>query len=257
MMVFAAAPFTCAPLPAENRPRREPRVFHRIHAFARMDDPKFHLQLTYLFLWGARFYTLYETFALKATWAVRGKRLGLAAERSRSGLCHLLLSRSFRHTFTPHGAIRCAARTPEVGHATNWSLHQEELAGMLLPGFIGVDVYEEKQGTLGTELDGSSFVNFSVSDYQNAGIQGSPDYWGHNPFKLSHDSCGILLTFLAFLAFSSRQTPLGDLLVPGRNARPHLCDGRAFPAVPPVVRDPPPESRASALQAWLCSGCRS
>lgn len=160
-----------------------------------------HLQLTYLFLWGAGFYTLYEMFALKATWTVRGKRLGLAAGALALGLVISSFQIIPPYLYTTGQSVRGTGERTEVGHATSWSLHQEELAGMLLPGFIGVDVYEEKQGTLGTELDGSSFVNFSVSDYQNAGVQGSPFYWGHNPFKLNHDSCGILLTFLAFLCF--------------------------------------------------------
>jgi len=41
---------------------------------------------------------------------------------------------------------------------------------------------------------------------QKARVQGSPFYWGHNAFKLNHDSAGIVLTFLAFLGFFVRKS---------------------------------------------------
>ncbi|MCL2283453.1 MAG: FkbM family methyltransferase, partial [Fibromonadales bacterium] len=49
----------------------------------------------------------------------------------------------------------------------SWSLHGEELAAMILPGFLGTNV--EKNNV----------------------------YWGQNPFKLNADGAGAVLTFLA------------------------------------------------------------
>ncbi len=162
-----------------------------------------HLQLTYLFLWGAGFYTLFETLALKASWGVRAKKLGIAA----GALAIALGISAFQiippYLYTTSESVRGTGEKTNYGHATSWSLHQEELASMLIPGFLGADVYEQKNGVTGTEFSGSSLISFPYADLQKAQIQGriqgSPFYWGHNAFKLNHDSAGIVLTFLAFL----------------------------------------------------------
>lgn len=158
-----------------------------------------HLQLTYLFLWGAGLYALYEMFFLDAARSIKVKRIGMAA----FGLAIALLISSFQiippYLYTTKQSVRGTDEKTNYGHAVSWSLHQEELASILLPGFIGIDVYEQDQKT--GDLKGSSHVNISMKDYQKWGIQGSPFYWGHNHFKLNHDSSGALLTFLAFLCF--------------------------------------------------------
>lgn len=158
-----------------------------------------HLQLTYLFLWGAGFYALFETLRLASTWKVRAKRLGIAA-----GALALALGMSaFQivppYLYTTAESVRGTGEKTNVGHAASWSLHQEELASMIIPGFLGSDVYEQKEGAAGRELSGSSFISVPISDMQKEHLQGSPFYWGHNAFKLNHDSAGIVLTFLAFL----------------------------------------------------------
>lgn len=158
-----------------------------------------HLQLTYLFLWGAGFYALYETLSLKEASSIKVKRIGLAA----AGLAIALCISSFQiippYLYTTKQSVRGTDEKTNYGHAVSWSLHQEELASILIPGFIGVDVYEQDSKT--GDLNGSSFVNIPMNDYQKWGIKGSPFYWGHNAFKLNHDSSGALLTFLAFLCF--------------------------------------------------------
>ncbi len=160
-----------------------------------------HLQLTYLFLWGAGFYALFETIALRASAKERTARLGAAAFALALALGISAFQIIPPYLYTTTESVRGTGEKTSYGHATSWSLHQEELASMLIPGFLGVDVYEQKTGANGTELSGSAFINVSYADIQREGIRTSPFYWGHNPFKLNHDSAGIVLTFLAFLGF--------------------------------------------------------
>lgn len=164
-----------------------------------------HLQLTYLFLWGAGFYALFETLALKASWKTRSKKLGIAA----GALAIALGISAFQivppYLYTTAESVRGTGEKTNYGHATSWSLHQEELASMFVPGFLGVDVYEQKNGAAGPVLSGSSLISVPYADMQKARVQGSPFYWGHNSFKLNHDSAGIVLTFLAFLGLFLRK----------------------------------------------------
>ena len=154
-----------------------------------------HLQLTYLFLWGAGFYTLYEAIFHCDTFKTKGKRIGLAAAGLAFGLAISCFQVVPPYMYTTTQSVRGEGDHTNLGHAVSWSLHQEELAQMLLPGFIGVDVYEynEKEG----KLEGSSFVNATMEEYRSS--NGSPFYWGHNPFKLDHNNAGALLTLLGFL----------------------------------------------------------
>ena len=159
-----------------------------------------HLQLTYLFLWGAGFYTLYEAAFHCETFKTRGKRVGLAAAGLAFGLALACFQLVPPYLYTTTQSVRGEGDHTNIGHAVSWSLHQEELAQMLLPGFIGVDVYE--QDAQSGDLKGSSFVNVTMDEYRKmaeSGSQGSPFYWGHNSFKLDHNNAGALLTFLGFL----------------------------------------------------------
>ena len=159
-----------------------------------------HLQLTYLFLWGAGLYTLYEAAFHCNTLAVRGKRIGLAAAGLAFGLAISCFQIVPPYIYTTTQSVRGEGEHTNYGHAVSWSFHQEEMAQMLIPGFIGVDVYEQDDKT--GEIKGSSFVNVSMDEYRKmaeAGSQGSPFYWGHNSFKLDHNNAGALLTFLGFL----------------------------------------------------------
>ena len=159
-----------------------------------------HLQLTYLFLWGAGLYTLYEAAFHCNTLATRGKRIGLAAAGLAFGLAISCFQIIPPYLYTTTQSVRGESEHTNYGHAVSWSFHQEEMAQMLIPGFIGVDVYEQDEKT--GDLKGSSFVDVSMDEYRKmaeSGSQGSPFYWGHNSFKLDHNNAGALLTFLGFL----------------------------------------------------------
>ncbi len=159
-----------------------------------------HLQLTYLFLWGAGFYTLYEAAFHCDTLVTRGKRIGLAAAALAFGLAISCFQIIPPYLYTTTQSVRGEGEHTNYGHAVSWSFHQEEMAQMLIPGFIGVDVYEQDEKT--NSFKGSSFVDVTMDEYRKmaeAGSQGSPFYWGHNSFKLDHNNAGALLTFLGFL----------------------------------------------------------
>ena len=159
-----------------------------------------HLQLTYLFLWGAGLYTLYEAAFHCNTLAIRGKRVGLAAAGLAFGLALSCFQVIPPYLYTTTQSVRGEGDHTNYGHAVSWSFHQEEMAQMLIPGFIGVDVYEQDEKT--NDLKSSSLVNITMDEYRKmaeAGSQGSPFYWGHNSFKLDHNNAGALLTFLGFL----------------------------------------------------------
>ena len=154
-----------------------------------------HLQLTYLFLWGAGFYTLYEAIFHCQGMGQKGKRVGLAAVGLAFGLAISCFQVVPPYMYTTTQSVRGEGDHTNYGHAVSWSLHQEEMAQMLVPGFIGVDVFEHNEKT--NELEGSSFISATIQEYQTSG--GSPFYWGHNSFKLDHNNAGALLTFLGFL----------------------------------------------------------
>lgn len=199
MMVFAIAPIALLAIRKVVRCGSIPYLIVLAASIAWMILGS-HLQLTYLFLWGAGFYTLYEAFFHCESFKTRGKRVGLAAAGLAFGLALSCFQLVPPYLYTTTQSVRGEGDHTNIGHAASWSLHQEELAQMLLPGFIGVDVYE--QNPQSGDLEGSSFVNVSMQEYRKMaemGNQGSPFYWGHNSFKLDHNNAGALLTFLGFL----------------------------------------------------------
>ena len=199
MMVFAIAPLALLAIRKVVRCGSLPYLIVLAASIAWMILGS-HLQLTYLFLWGAGFYTLYEAFFHCDSFKTRGKRIGLAAAGLAFGLALSCFQLVPPYLYTTTQSVRGEGDHTNIGHAASWSLHQEELAQMVLPGFIGVDVYE--QNPQSGDLEGSSFVNVSMQDYRKMaemGSQGSPFYWGHNSFKLDHNNAGALLTFLGFL----------------------------------------------------------
>lgn len=195
MMVFAIAPLALLAIRKVVRNGSIPYMIVLALSVAWMILGS-HLQLTYLFLWGAGLYTLYEVAFHCDALKTRGKRLGLAAIGLAFGLALSCFQIIPPYLYTTTQSVRGDDSHTNYGHAVSWSLHQEEMAQILLPGFVGVDVYEqnEKSG----DLEGSSFVSFSMDEYRKMG-GGSPFYWGHNAFKLDHNNAGALLTFLGFL----------------------------------------------------------
>lgn len=194
MMVFAIAPLAILAIRKIIREGKLSHVFVLAFSIVWMILGS-HLQLTYLFLWGAGFYALYETFALAATKKRKIIRLSATAVALGFGLLVSAFQLLPPYLYTTKDSVRGTAEKTNYGHAVSWSLHQEELGALLIPGFIGVDVYEQDSKT--GEIQGSSLLSYSPADFRN----GSPFYWGHNAFKLNHDSCGTILTFLAFLCF--------------------------------------------------------
>lgn len=195
MMVFAIAPLALLAIRKVVRCGSIPYMIVLALSVAWMILGS-HLQLTYLFLWGAGLYTLYEVAFHCDALKTRGKRLGLAAVGLAFGLALSCFQIVPSYLYTTTQSVRGDEGHTNYGHAVSWSLHQEEMAQILLPGFIGVDVYEQNENT--GDLEGSSFVNFTMDEYRKMG-GGSPFYWGHNSFKLDHNNAGALLTFLGFL----------------------------------------------------------
>jgi len=168
MMVFSVAPLAVLGLIQIIREGRFSGMIILTFSIAWMLLSS-HIQLTYFFLWGAGLFTLFEVFRLPLTAKQRTIRLSLAT----AGLALALGIGAFQvlppYVYTTQQSVRGTGEHTTIGHATSWSLHQEELASMLVPGFLGTDVENERE------------------------------YWGHNSFKLNHDAAGALLTFLAFL----------------------------------------------------------
>lgn len=197
MMVFAIAPLALLAIRKVVRTGSIPYMIVLALSVAWMILGS-HLQLTYLFLWGAGLYTLYEIAFHCNGLQTRGKRIGLAAIGLAFGLAISCFQIIPPYLYTTTQSVRGDDSHTNYGHAVSWSLHQEEMAQMLLPGFVGVDVYEQNEKT--GDLEGSSFVNVTMDEYRSmAAGGGSPFYWGHNPFKLDHNNAGALLTFLGFL----------------------------------------------------------
>ncbi len=195
MMVFAIAPLALLAIRKVVRGGSVPYMIVLALSVAWMILGS-HLQLTYLFLWGAGLYTLYEVVFHCDALQTRGKRLGLAAIGLAFGLAISCFQIVPPYLYTTTQSVRGDESHTNYGHAVSWSLHQEEMAQILLPGFVGVDVYEYNEKT--SAYEGSSFVSFSQEEIRKMG-GGSPFYWGHNSFKLDHNNAGALLTFLGFL----------------------------------------------------------
>jgi hypothetical protein len=171
MMVFAAAPFTMYAL---IRLLREGSLKHGIYLSLSVVWMVLssHLQLTYFFLWGAGLYALFEIFSSPLPMKTRGIRLWLAALALAIGLAISSFQIIPPYLYTTTSSIRGSTEKTTIEHSASWSLHGEELAAMILPGFLGTDTGNNERGTANS-------------------------YWGQNPFKLNADGAGALLTFLA------------------------------------------------------------
>jgi ABC-type multidrug transport system fused ATPase/permease subunit len=168
MMVFAAAPFAMYAL---IRLLREGSLKHGIYLSLSIVWMVLssHLQLTYFFLWGAGLYVLFELFSQKFSAKIRLARLGLASLALVVGLMISAFQIIPPYMYTTTDSVRGSTEKTTIEHSASWSLHGEELAAMILPGFLGTDV----------------------------GERNSNSYWGQNSFKLNADGAGAILTFLA------------------------------------------------------------
>ena len=172
MIVFAAAPFAMYAL---IRLLREGSIKHGIYFSLSVVWMVLssHLQLTYFFLWGAGLFVLFELFSNELSAKIRCIRLGLASV----ALAIALMISAFQiippYLYTTTESVRGTEEKTSIEHSASWSLHGEELAAIILPGFLGTDVHKGQP----TSNDNG--------------------YWGQNPFKLNSDGTGALLTFLA------------------------------------------------------------
>jgi len=166
-MVFGIAPFAMYAL---LRLLREGSLKHLIYLALSIVwmITSSHIQLAYFFLWGAGLFVLFELFSNKLSAKIRGIRLGLAALALAIGLMISAFQIIPPYLYTTNESIRGSAEKTTIEHSASWSLHGEELAAMILPGFLGTDAGNEKN-----------------------------TYWGQNSFKLNADCAGTLLTFLA------------------------------------------------------------
>ena len=169
MMVFAAAPFAMYAL---IRLLREGSIKHGAYFSLSVVWMVLssHLQLVYFFLWGAALYTLFEMFSNKLSAKIRCVRMGLAVAALFIGLAISAFQIIPPYLYTTTESVRGTAEKTAIEHSASWSLHGEELAAMILPGFLGTDVGRDGKGN---------------------------SYWGQNSFKLNADGAGTLLTFLA------------------------------------------------------------
>jgi len=162
MMVFGVAPFAMYSL---LRLLRESSLKHLIYLSLSIIWmlTSAHLQITYFFLWGAGLFVIFELFSNRLSARVRCIRLGLAS----LALAIALMICAFQiippYLYTTTESVRGTEEKTSIEHSASWSLHSEELAAIILPGFIGVN----------------------------------DAYWGQNHFKLNSDTCGALLSFLA------------------------------------------------------------
>ena len=142
-----------------------------------------HLQLTYFFLWGAGFFTLFEAFRTPLPQSQRMRRIAVAAAALALGLGLSIFQLIPPYEYTTQQSVRGTGHRVSIGHATSWSLHPEEMVSMLVPGFILPNVHDQGD----------------ICPTQSQGR--CQCYWGHNVFKLNQDTAGTMLTFLAFLSF--------------------------------------------------------
>jgi hypothetical protein len=172
MIVFGIAPFA---MYAILRLLRDGSLKHLIYLSLSIvwmiTSP--HLQLAYFFLWGAGLFVLFELFSNPFSVKIRSIRLGFAS----LALVIALMISAFQiippYLYTTTESVRGTEEKTSIEHSASWSLHGEELAAIILPGFLGTDVHKEQPN------------------------KNDNTYWGQNHFKLNSDACGALFTFLA------------------------------------------------------------
>lgn len=133
-----------------------------------------HVQMAYYSYWALGLWFLYRLFTVRGN---GGMALSLrsalfvvsVALALGLGLVQLLPS----YKFTTAQSVRSGVARTSYEYATSWSMHPEEVAGMIVPSFQGF------QKGIGFE-----------DNY----------YWGRNPFKLNSEYNGILPILFAILA---------------------------------------------------------
>ena len=142
-----------------------------------------HVQMAYYSYWALGLYFIFRLVTVKETAAVRyASKVGLFVAAVVISVCLGAVQLLPSYSFTTSQSVRAGEERTSYEYATSWSLHPEEVIGMVVPSFPGFQ----------------------------AGIGDRPEtYWGRNPFKLNSEYHGILpllLAILALLAFRDKRT---------------------------------------------------
>ena len=131
-----------------------------------------HVQMAYYAYWALGLYFLFRSVAARREGAsALAKRTGLFVGAVVLALALGLIQLLPSYRFTTSQSVRAGEERTGYAYSTSWSMHPEEVAGMLVPSFPGY------QKGLDRNL-----------------------YWGKNPFKLNSEYNGILPILLAVLA---------------------------------------------------------
>ncbi len=198
-----------------------------------------HLQAVYFALWGLLFLSLFLVFSRKEIpLRARLLRQGVVGAAVAAALAAASFQILPQRAYVAEFSVRGDAEHSSYGHAVSWSLHPEELATLLLPGFVS------RESDRASE-DGAGVVE--------------KHYWGRNFLKLDHNAVGAMLLLLALVGFSARRYRLEGAFWLGASALTiayslgaHTPLFRLFYAVLPGVGS----FRAPAIAAfWLPMAC--
>jgi len=144
-----------------------------------------HAQMAYYSYWAIGAYFLFRLFSgerRRPMDSVMRAGLFVAAVVVAIALGAVQLFPAYKFSTTQ--SVRTGAERTRYEYATSWSLHPEEVMGMVVPSFQG-----------NTFLDG-----------RNGALYTTNRYWGRNPFKLNSEYHGILpLLFAAAVLVFSRK----------------------------------------------------
>lgn len=137
-----------------------------------------HMQMAYYSYWALGLWFLFRLFSARKegapAMARRTVMFVLAVVLAVAlGLVQLLPS----YTFTTSQSVRAGEERTSYDYATSWSMHPEEVMGMIVPSFPG-------------------FQNGFAENF----------YWGRNSFKLNSEYNGILPILFAVLALIAWRT---------------------------------------------------
>lgn len=146
-----------------------------------------HMQLAYFNVWGISLYAIFRAVQIgRAEGAARGARLfGLFALAGVLGVgaaaVQFFPPLGYLREYSQRSAKTNQARSPELAYqySTQFSLHPEEVASLVVPDFVGDNALTETRA--------------------------GNTYWGRNPFKLNSEYAGFLPLLLAPLAFLRRR----------------------------------------------------
>ncbi len=137
-----------------------------------------HIQMAYYAYWALGLYFLFRLFTgEQQAWPARAGRTGLFVGAVVIAVMLGAIQLLPAYKFTTGQSVRAGGARTSYEYATSFSMHPEEVAGMIVPSFPGNDFFDGRQG----------------------GRYGA-FYWGRNFFKLNSEYNGILPIVFAVLA---------------------------------------------------------